>query len=70
VCLRQYTAFGLWHSAWFSRHVSEAQQTHVDDWFVGRTKKMLANNNKTTRLDKTDLERAPYRPFCKWRVGV
>jgi paired amphipathic helix protein Sin3a len=67
VCVRKYKAWGAWHGAWVAQHVTEAQQTKHSEWMLGRVEGLRPN--KTHRLQFSDLSKAPYRTFTKFKVG-
>eukprot|EP00090_Calanus_glacialis_P031781 TRINITY_DN52800_c0_g1_i1.p1 TRINITY_DN52800_c0_g1~~TRINITY_DN52800_c0_g1_i1.p1 ORF type:complete len:1465 (-),score=323.77 TRINITY_DN52800_c0_g1_i1:648-5042(-) len=67
VCVRKYKNWCTWHGAWAAQHVTEAQQTKHNEWMLGRVEGLRPN--KTHRLTFSDLNKAPYRTFTKFKVG-
>ena len=67
VCVRKYKNWCTWHGGWAAQHVTEAQQTKHNEWMLGRVEGLRPN--KTHRLTFSDLNKAPYRTFTKFKVG-
>jgi len=66
VCVRKYKSWSSWHSAWVTNNVTESQTSQHNDWMLGRVEGLRPN--KTHRLTISDLNKAPYRTFTKFKV--
>lgn len=68
VSKRKVKDFTNWHKKWLRQNVSPAQQNSVNDWFMGKCDGLVPN--KTHKIVKSDLEKAPFHPFVKFRAEV
>ena len=67
MCCRKYKQWNSWHASWAGQHVSDQQQSKHNDWMLGRVEGL--RQNKTHRLTFSDLNKAPYRTFTRFKVG-
>jgi len=66
VCVRKYKKWMAWHQGWLAENITEHQQTTYNEWMLGRVEGLRMN--KTHRLTFSDLTKAPYRTFTKFKV--
>merc|ERR1712098_342078 len=66
VCVRKYKRWTAWHQSWLAENITEHQQTTYNEWMLGRVEGLRIN--KTHRLTFSDLTKAPYRAFTKFKV--
>jgi len=66
VCVRKYKRWTAWHQSWLAENITEHQQTTYNEWMLGRVEGLRIN--KTHRLTFSDLTKAPYRTFTKFKV--
>ena len=68
VCRRKHGDFNRWHVKWASKHVSDAQREHTENWFMGRSDGLVPN--KTHRITRADGEKTPYRTYHKYKSEI
>jgi len=68
VSRRKTSDFNRWHSKWVKEHVSDIQETNINEWFMGKSDGLV--NNKTHKITKSDQDRTPYRTYYKFKAEI
>jgi len=68
VSRRKTSDFNRWHSKWVKEHVSEVQESNINEWFMGKCDGLV--KNKTQKVTKSHQERTPYRTYYKFKAEI
>ena len=68
VSRRKTGDFNKWHSKWVKKHVSDSQQSSLNEWFMGKCDGLVPN--KTHKVTKADHEKTPYRTYHRFKAEI